>query len=195
MRMRPILFSCVLLASCWGSKGVTPPTQPEIDGVKVEIASALLAEDCGGSASASAGAPAESAKASSADVAGDVACEQTTVVMKLTSKGQSPTKIQIKKIELLDAKHHVIGELAAREPSTWNDSAYTPWDETLAPGGSVQASYKLGAPDWSKIGGRGNATGKTFHLRVTLTVGDKERTVEKQASIPTVPEMPDGVVT
>ncbi len=118
-------------------------------------------------------------------------CEQTTMQLWLrTPAGPGPTTIRIKRVELLDAKGKPVGELAARQPSKWDDKgSYVTWDETVAPDQRLVASYALSSPDWNTItNGRWNAAGKTFTLRVTVVVGSSERTVERQALSPAMIE-------
>ena len=55
--------------------------------------------------------------------------------------------------------------------------------------GSLAVSYKLSAPDWNKLaGGQWQAASKKFALRVTVSISDKDRTVEKQSIVPAMPE-------
>src|SRR5690348_11388518 len=107
MRMRTILL-IPLLASCWGSS--KPAVEPVrvIDGVKAEIASVNLAEDCP-EAKAAAADESVSSKVAPGSVAdmGDRACEQTFVQLQLSSTGGAG-KIAVKKVELLDDKMKVL---------------------------------------------------------------------------------------
>lgn len=120
------------------------------------------------------------------------ACEQTAMQLQVfVPDGASPTKLQIKNVEVLqDGKS--VGTLTARAPSRWDGSStYVPWDEAVsASGGGLVASYKLSAPDWNKIanGGRWAAAGKQFTLRVTVAISNKDRTIEKQSIVVVAPE-------
>ncbi|MBA2539813.1 MAG: hypothetical protein H0V17_09280 [Deltaproteobacteria bacterium] len=119
------------------------------------------------------------------------ACEQTAMQIAVTiPAGVSATKIKIKQVELLDDAGKAIGVLAARAASKWDGKgAYVAWDEAIAGKGDLVVSYKLTAPDWIKISnGRWNATSKRFSLRVTVSISDKDRTIEKQSIVPIAPE-------
>lgn len=122
------------------------------------------------------------------------ACEQTAMQLLVGVPDKAfATKLSIKTVELLDDKGTVVGTLTARAPSKWDGKGtYVTWDEAVtAAGGSVAVSYKLSAPDWNKLtGGIWNAASKKFALRVTVSISDKERTIEKQAIVPVMPEPP-----
>jgi hypothetical protein len=117
-------------------------------------------------------------------------CEQTAMQLSWSSIGAPPTSLKIKRVELLDASGKVIDTLTARAPTRWDDktSTYVPWDETIGQP-SLATSYKLGSPDWNKISnGRWNAHSMRFMLRVTVTIGNAERTIEKQSITPAMIE-------
>jgi hypothetical protein len=118
------------------------------------------------------------------------ACEQTAMQIAIqVPDGTTATKIKIKQVELLDDTGKAIASLTARAPSKWNGSAYVGWDEAISGKGDLVASYKLTAPDWNKLtGGRWQAASKRFSLRVTVSISDKDRTIEKQSIVPTTPE-------
>lgn len=122
------------------------------------------------------------------------ACEQTAMQLLVgVPAGAVATKLKIKTVELLDDKGAVAGTLTARAPSKWDgQGTYVTWDEAVTPaGGSVAVSYKLSAPDWNKLtGGIWNAASKKFALRVTVSISDKDRTIEKQAIVAVMPEPP-----
>jgi len=109
--------------------------------------------------------------------------------MQLTltpAAGFSGSNVKIKRVELLDTKGKVVQTLTATAPMQWSASAgaYVAWDEKLGKD-AVKATYRLSAPDYDKLTkGRINAPGYTFQLRVVVTVGGSDRTVEKQAITP-----------
>jgi len=189
MRTTSWVVSALALASCWTApKSTTPP--PTAGGVDVEIASVTLADDCADpTAEMSRRAPGASEDMNM----GDRACEQTAMQLSLTATGGGPTQIRIAKVELLGADGKPLGVLESRMPTVWNEgNGYVAWDQTIAGGQRVQASYKLSAPDWGAIpDGRWNAS-TTFHVRVTLVLGTQERTIEKQAIVRAMME-PDVV--
>jgi len=181
--------------------------------VAVEIAGVTLADDCGDAAPPPA-RPAKPASAAANQVvpapgatqgpsAGGCAdprncqgpthpaCDQTSMQLSLrATAGPGPMTVKVKQVELVDAAGKVVGRLTARKPSRWDDQGnYVTWDETMAPGKTVATSYTLSSPDWNAISnGRWNAQGKLFTLRVTVTVGSAERTVEKQSITPVMIE-------
>lgn len=121
------------------------------------------------------------------------ACEQTSMQLLVgVPAGAVATKLAIKTVEMLDDKGVVIGTLTARAPSKWDGKGtYVAWDEAVTPAtGSLAVSYKLSSPDWNKLGGQWSAASKKFALRVTVSVSDKDRTIEKQSIAPVMPEPP-----
>ena len=123
-------------------------------------------------------------------------CQQTSIQLALHATGTTgATPIKIKKVELLDAKGNVLGELTAKTPTRWSDagSSYQAWDQTVAPGEHAAVSYVLSSPSWHAMeGGEYGQAGKTFQVRVTVLVGAKDRVVEKKAIQPAImpPPMP-----
>ena len=106
------------------------------------------------------------------------ACTQTS--MQLALRASRPTTIKVKKVELLDGNGKVVDVLAARSPTRWADDKYVAWDEAI--GAELAASYKLAAPNWTKIAnGKWNAAAMKFALRVTVTVDGSDRTIERRS--------------
>ncbi len=128
----------------------------------------------------------------------EAACEQSFVQLQVTGKAGAG-RFAIRKIELLDDAGKVLGELTARTPTRWQDDHYEPWTEQVEAGATTSAAYELSAPDWSKYGmSRSDAEGRVFNVRLTVSAGDDERTVEQQATVaatsgPVV--LPPGAVT
>jgi len=123
-------------------------------------------------------------------------CEQTSMQLSIKAEpGAKPTTIKVKKVELLDDKGKLLEVLTAREPTQWaQDGKYVVWDQALAADQTVKASYALTAPSWDKLtNGRWNAHARTFQLRVTVTVGSGDITVDKQAI--TAARLPPAVPT
>ncbi len=122
------------------------------------------------------------------------ACEQTAMqLLVAVPSGALATTLKIKTVELLDDKGAVAGTLTARAASKWDGKGtYVTWDEAVTPAtGSLAVSYKLSAPNWNKLTGSiWNAASKKFALRVTVSISDKDRAIEKQAIVPVTPEPP-----
>ena len=187
------------LAACAVSEAKAP------NEIGVELASVTLAEDCGTPTPAppppspptTTTAPTPKAERGRPSAGGCAnpgscgaphrACEQTSMQLSLTAQpGAKPTTIKITKVELLDTKGNVLEVLAARTPTRWaTQGGYAAWNETIGPGDTIKASYALAAPNWNKLtNGRVNAQGYTFQVRVTMTVGNSNRTVKKTAVTP-----------
>jgi hypothetical protein len=201
------LGACSSSSSSSSTSNRTSGGQPPA--VNVELSGVTLAEDCGDAAPARVAPPkeveAESKSASQPrmqqerDIAAGACADPsncdgprrgcTPTSMQLAVRAPSdakPTTIRIKKVELLDPKGNVLETLASRGPSKWDQrGAYVAWNEQVAAGERVEASYLLATPDWNKhAGGKWNAHAKVFQLRVTVAVGDAERTIEKQSVVP-----------
>ncbi len=113
-------------------------------------------------------------------------CEQTSMQLTLTPAIDLKSGVKIKRVELLDKQGKVVQTLTASAPVQWSVSAgaYVKWDEKIGKD-AVRVSYNLSSPDWDKLTkGRMNAPGHTFQLRVVVTVGGADRTVEKTAIVP-----------
>jgi hypothetical protein len=190
-----------LVAGCWtGSQQAPKPKAPVDPDVAITLASVTLGDDCGDAAVI----PPPARRAPSkpmppADEAPGAAprhyrmhCDQTSMQLAVRSTGgDHATTIQVKKVELLDKAGAVLGELESRMPTRWTDDGYVEWNQTVEANQTLQASYALSSPDWNKLtGSRWNAHSKTFQLRVTLVVGSKDRTVEKQSITPAMLEPP-----
>lgn len=193
------------LAGCWSSS--KPGTQPQRGDVTVSLAAVSLADDCGesftmpppvaaGEAASQRRAPITAADLPPEPVQGSCApeggcghslrraCEQTTMQLSVRSTSSAPTNIRIKRVELVDEHGKLLGRLDARAPVVWASDAYKPWDQTVAPGATLAASYALSAPPWEQVeGGRWGAASRTFQLRVTLAIGDADRTIDKVAIV------------
>lgn len=114
-------------------------------------------------------------------------CEPTSMQLAITAQaGVKPTTIKIKRVELLDAKGRVLETLTASAPMRWTDQGvYAAWDQGLDARDAIKASYTLTAPDWNKhSGGKMNAQAQVFQLRVTVTIGNSDRTIEKTSITP-----------
>jgi hypothetical protein len=194
-------LASLLFAACAAppiGDGGTPPIQAKTN-VDIDLASVTLADDCPDPTPAPVEPPANGGFAKpppGASITMDdsvgyaprrmMMCEQTSMQLSLrASNAGTGTSVRVKRVELFDDRDRMIGTLAARNATAWsNDGSYMAWDQTMDPGELVSASYSLSAPDWSVLdGGRWAAAARTFTLRVTFTVGDQDRMVEKQATV------------
>jgi hypothetical protein len=199
-----------LLLAAFAASSISEAKVP--NEISVELASVTLAEDCGGTIAPPkpttpptrfakpppATADAKSERAPSlarGSCAGPGqcgparrACEQTSMQIVFNAQsGVRPTTIKIKRVELLDSKGKVLEVLGAHNPKMWSaqSGVYVGWDEALGGNDVIRASYALNAPNWNKhVGGRMHAHAHTFQLRVTVTIGNSERTVEKTSITP-----------
>ncbi|HEY5933245.1 MAG TPA: hypothetical protein VIU61_01345 [Kofleriaceae bacterium] len=184
----------LLLAGCWSTSQPETTKPVTATDVGVELAAVTLADDCGDQTPAAAPAtPALVAPADSCDGPGCGSlrheCEQTSMQLAFkASGGEKSTQVRVKRVELLDAQGGVLGELKARGAKRWTNDHYVAWNQTLAPSEEVSATYSLASPDYEAFGGRWSAHEKTFQLRVTIEVGDRERVVEKQSITPAMLE-------
>ena len=200
MMKRVLLF--VALTGCWSSSQPKPETKTGGE-VEVTVSSVSLADDCPDpktvgpkTANAKEAPPQDEPVHGSCVQGGDcnfgqrASCEQTTLQLSLHAKGGA-TKIEIKRIELLDASGKQLGTLQPRKPTKWaDDGTYTPWDQVVAAGATMSASYSLSAPDWAHLAGGRFDPSVTYKVRVVVTVGDKEQSFEKEATVSTHVEAP-----
>ena len=163
--------------------GAKPAPQPELT---VAITSVTLAGDCGGGASEPAQ---ESERKRSPDSKRDSdreaakpTCEQTSMQLSVVgAPSGTPIQLRVKRVELIDDKGNVIGELKPRAPTIWSqDGTYRPWDQMVTPTTQLSVSYALSEPNWGAVAERWN---KTYVLRAVLTVGATDRTVQRDVHL------------
>jgi len=191
------------LAGCWSSSQSTV-TEPGSPDVSVELAAVTLGDDCGANPVlpppvAAKPSPHAGVMAAPAEAPMDADddyyrrhCDQTSMQLSLRATagtGSTSVSVKIKKVELLDEAGNFLTDLSARAPTRWDGATYKQWNQTLDAGQTLAASYSLSSPNWEKLtGGRWQAHTKTFQLRVTLTVGSSNRTVDKQSITPAMLE-------
>ncbi|MCC6998644.1 MAG: hypothetical protein IT370_28795 [Deltaproteobacteria bacterium] len=180
-----------------GGGGPVKPTSPPVPTPQVTatVSAVTLADDC---AHADASAASERAAPSVAQgaVAGDCAgpncgmpCQQTTMQLTLdAAAGSAPTTVKIVRVELTEKGGASLGEMQSRDPMLFVEAEgnYKTWDGAISAGNQLRVMYALGSPDWGKVGGRWNAMNKTFVLKVTLSIGGAESTVEKTVESPEI---------
>lgn len=165
--------------------------------VTVGLTAVTLADDCG--------APAGAARRQDRDDAGPSRnrgasasprrCEQTSMQLSVISDATSaPTEIRIKKVELFDDNGKSLGELVPRQPTWWSaNGVYEAWDQKVAAGAQLSVSYLLSQPAWDHVPSRWN---RTFTLKVTVTIGGADQSVQKDVHIKSPPtSLPPNVRT
>lgn len=105
-------------------------------------------------------------------------CQPSSMQLALTTRGLGPAiKIEIVKVELLNADGTLLSELVPQDATKWVDapSSYQAWDGLIAEPGELKVSYMLSAPDWSKVPGGSYSAGQRGGLsaRVTMAVGEQ----------------------
>ena len=141
-----------------GEVGATPPGRLATE---FTISSVALGEDCGPAKSKRAvKSEASLGKSNCAGANCDRIgpCQPSSMQLALTTRGLGPAiKIEIVKVELLDADGALLSELVAQDATKWVDasSSYQAWDGFVPEPGELKVSYALSAPDWAKVpGGR-----------------------------------------
>lgn len=199
------------------SSTVSSPAVAAKGEVVVQMTSATLGEECGGTGAPyspppqrSEGAPlrAPAQEKSAPGPAGDSAqkmsmserrvCQQTSMQLSIvTPAGGDGRVLRVKKVELFDDAGTKIGDLTPRTPMVWSEKAseYTAWNEKVAPGANLAVSYALSAPDWSGVQ---NRWGKTYVLKAIVTVDGSDQSVQHTAEavrIESPTHLPPGAVT
>ena len=178
--MKSASFIAVALAACWHSRPA--PDQPATQmPVEVTVSSVTLGDDCGTVAEAESESRSRSGRALVSEA--EAECVQTAMQLAVKA-GDAAATLRVKRVELV-APDGKVQTLRAFAPTTWSQSGmYKPWDEAIAPNAAMQVSYSLGQPRWDALGGRWNAQGKTFQVRVILAVDSAERVFVTEAAVP-----------
>jgi len=197
MMRRVLPFVLLALSACSGGTALTVPetdaaadVQAPVDSataavtVTAAIAAASLADNCPSSGSTGAAAPcarpAPRDGGALEDQACGTPCRQTNLQINFTLSAvgapvtPAPSRaVVITRVRLLDATNDAeLDVLTARDPQRWTGSQYVTWDSVLTEYGDTRGSFKLTAPDWSRIGG-GNlwsTYGRAYRLEVTVEV-------------------------
>jgi hypothetical protein len=187
-----VAFSCGA-----SSEPTTVPPSNTSDQLEITISSVTLADDCGTGPSASVSASqsmaedmdvsSRSAGAAMKVAAGDRACEQSTIQLRIANGEADAATVRIRTIEVIDENGQRVAELTARDPSRWVGDSYQAWDEQVAAAQTLEVSYALSAPYVAR--------GATYTVRVTVAAGDSERTLEQRATLEAEASMPPDAVT
>jgi hypothetical protein len=109
------------------------------------------------------------------------ACAQTTMMLAFeAAAGATPARVELVRVELIDvATGKSLGEMHPRNGRRWVEAAnaYQVWDGAINPTQHLMTMFDLSAPDWSSIGGRFQASGKTFRVKATVTIDGAATTV------------------
>ncbi len=198
--MLVLALGCTKEGRGGGGGGPVKPTAPPVPTPQVTatVTAVTLADDCAHADASAVKPSAERAAPSVAQgaMAGDCAgpncgmpCQQTTMQLTLdAAAGSAPTTVKIVRVELTEKGGGSLGVMQSRDPMLFAEAEgnYKTWDGAISAGNKLQVMYALGSPDWGKVGGRWNAMNKTFVLKVTLSIGGAESTVEKTVESPEI---------
>lgn len=141
--------------------------------VDASIASVTLAQDCP--------APEAAWEADCAEGFDCNWCTQSSLQLRITaSDAGNEVPFEIVSIRLHDADSGFDTTIAARNPRTFDGEVYNAWDQTIAPGESLDVSYDTTAPDWSGSGAR-LGWGVTYEVEVVVRIDGVERTLRAEA--------------
>jgi hypothetical protein len=190
MRLTRALLLTLPLLACTSHEGppatgpapAAPPAAPDpaLADITVAISSVVLEQDCPDPPEAEADIDVDAEREQKARRAG---CTQSTMQLALTNPGKAPVTLQIDAVRLLDSSdQQPVASITGRKPSLWDPSGrYTPWDQHLAPGASLQVAYRLSEPTWSK--GQADANRLAYSgllLEVDVRIAGQLRTVRSQ---------------
>ncbi len=187
-------------AAALASPPTQPPTVAAARAVVIAVASITLADDCPSDdkqtamdvepeATLKADMDESSAKRKSRAKREATACVQTAVQLELRSAASAATTITLRKVELIDANGKVLGELTPRAPERWTDAGtYVAWDQSLAAGATLKASWALSAPAWETYGTtKSAAAAQVYQVRLTVAVDGADQIVAGQATVMSPP--------
>lgn len=147
-------------AGCLSSHG-----EPGLD-VEASISSVTLADDCvmgaadliGGRCDGEGPCP--------------TFCRQTALQLELTAgEGETEVPFEVLEIRMISlADGSVVDTLDARSAEFFSGDTYGAWDETIAPGESLDVRYPTSAPDWATIGGGDSWSTHSMQFRIQLRV-------------------------
>jgi hypothetical protein len=125
--------------------------------VTASIVAATLGEECGGSGY----------------------CPQSNVQIAFNAgPGSQAARIEIVRVDLVNAAGSVLDTLKASKPQLWNGGGYSPWDQTMKPETDAMIRYDLTAPAWSTLDGSRTAYFAKHKLHVTLLIDGVQITLE-----------------
>ncbi len=184
IQRRAFLLATTLFGLGCSSGASSNETVQALDHLDVAITAATLGDECAevgsgtkSSTSTSAGAEACDSSQSGLTGCGSSDCRASNLQLTATLSGAESAELEVVRAVLYDEATNVeLDTLQARTPTSWNGSAYVAWNEVVASGNAVKASYTLSSPKWSTISGKlAQPSGsQKFYLLVTLASGGKQ---------------------
>jgi hypothetical protein len=109
-------------------------------------------------------------------------CIFSNVQLEFTATATGQTAhVQIVSASLIDASTGAeVQKLSAYTPLDWNGTAYVAWDENVASGTAVKASYTLSPPAWSQIDPARSYT-RQYKYRIVVGLDGATTTVDSEA--------------
>ena len=193
------------------------PVKKAAKTVSVSITAATMADDCGPNVDTApipeprkpaekSEAPAEPAAGkSSAGPAGEMAdapsmksmspprCHQSSMQLSVIAPaGIKNTELRVKKVQIFDTDGTLIGDLTPKAPTVWTKDVYKPWNQKIKAGESLSVSYSLSNPSW---GGVLDPYSKSYTVKVVVSTGGSDLSLDHDVTMYTEASLPPGVVT
>ncbi len=167
-----MFLAVCLFAAC----GAPTPVPCGANFVDASLSSATLANDC------------PNASPAAKDAAGiclsdpcPSLCRQTSIQLAFVSHDSMAATIEILAVRLVDpATGKVLDTLKSREPQRWSGEQYVAWDQQLAPGAALKATYKLSAPTYASDA-NSRLYEKTYRVEVDVSIDGGVRTLTVDA--------------
>lgn len=108
--------------------------------------------------------------------------DEPSLQLSIRSSDTRALPIKIKNVELVEESGLLVATFTPQTPMRWNDQGtFVAWNETVGGGEILAATYSLGTPSWQ--GGAHYNRAATYRMKVTVSIGTKERTVEKKVTV------------
>ncbi|MGH1344125.1 MAG: hypothetical protein ACRBN8_21380 [Nannocystales bacterium] len=110
-------------------------------------------------------------------------CVQSEVQLSITSKDSEVLPFSIRAVRLRKSEDlepsGTIETMRARAPRIWKGSTYATWDESIAPGSTLNVRYALGAPDWAAVEKviDGSSWGPLYVVELEVEVAGRLQTI------------------
>lgn len=180
-----LVFASAALIACSGqddTKSTVPttpvspvPTTGEAGDANVAFSSVQMLEDCPDPA------PATPASGMSPDDSSAVYqdCMQSTIQIAFAAQGEGSSQIALREVRLATPEGKVLGTIAHRLPTVWQDNGYVTWDQVLPGDTELKAAYKITPPNWQEVEkmlGTGSY-GEMFVLEMDVEIGGVMKTL------------------